>query len=98
MISPAEHGDDSTTGIYADMFSSADDNDNLTTDMFCGSIAALEESTSNEILDKDKEMAQKLLDLLPDDVNVGLLQHLRDFVSGVVLSSGQKQNKNKRKK
>ena len=50
------------------------------------------------ILDKDKEMAQQLLDLLPDDVNVGLIQHSRAFVSGVALSPGRKQNKNKRKK
>lgn len=95
MSSSAERRDDSN-GIYDEMCSSADDL--LTTDMFCGSITALEESRDNEILDKDQAVAQQLLDLLPDDVHVGLLQHLRAFVSGVVLPPAHKQNKNKRKK
>ena len=86
----------SSSELLDDMFSSEDDP--FTTDMFCGSIAVLEESRDKEILDKDKAVAQQLLDLLPDDANIGLLQHLRAYVSGVVLPSDQKKNKKKRKK
>lgn len=86
--------------IYSEMFHSEDADDGCVDedDMFCGSMAVLEEQNNNEILDKDKAAAQQLLDLLPDNENVGLVQHLRAFVSGVVLPPNPKQNKNKRKK
>ena len=96
MSSEGQHGADSN-----DISGTSEDDrlttDTLNTDMFCGSIAVLEASENNEILDKGKAVAQQLLTMLPDDVNVGLIQHLRAYISGVVLTS-EKKNKNKRKK
>ena len=97
MNSSNEDHDDDATDMCDDMFSSVTD-DRLTTDMFCGSISAIS-CSADEPLNKEKALAQQLLDLLSDDVkNVGLMQHLRAFVSGMILPPAHKQKKNKRKK
>ena len=101
MSSEGQHGTDSNdTSVTSEDDSLTTDTlttDTLTTDMFCGSIEVLEASENNEILDKGKAVAQQLLAMLPDDVDVGLIQHLRAYISGVVLAS-KTQKKNKRRK
>ena len=70
-----------------------DSDDNI----FDASITDIEETMDNE--DEAKKLAKQLLEVLQHDegnVNTGLMQHLRAFIAGMILSS-TKERKGKNK-